>query len=518
MKSRIRHLPFRRLGTSEFHLRYLEDDPDIQQVLGARPTDPDDLLRRAPSDARRLVDPAELGASLEAYARRHGAPAAVLENARAIASGSARVVVTGQQPGLFGGPLYTLHKAATAIRLARELSARPGAPKVVPVFWNHSDDHDFDEVNRAFLVNPNQDLQRFRVDVEHGGEPMRELAIGRGLERTLAAAIDLLPRTEFRDDVLGLFAPGHPDETFGTALARLLFGLFGEHGLLVIEPRDLPASAFEVLPRWRAQSGQIRDSVRAISEHLGDVGLDVTLDPGTTLMFQCTPGGRRHSLTDGEPFDNPRQLSPGVLVRPLWQDAVLPSIGFVVGPGELAYLSAVSSLYKLLGVPRPCFVPRASLTLVEPSIVKHLDRFGWDIPDLIAGPEELARVLDDEGEGGPEGQLGDLVDDIATRLVAVGEALRDTDRAMLGPVERSRGKVVDELRKLQQKIRNSRQNRQGTGLRQIRRLCANLRPRGRSQERVLGPLPFLVSHGRGLVDVLVDAADPFAVQHGVVEL
>jgi uncharacterized protein YllA (UPF0747 family) len=236
------------------------------------------------------------------------------------------------------------------------------------------------------------------------------------------------------------------------------------------------------------------------------------------MMFQCVPGRRREPLADGEPCDDPRQLSPGALMRPLWQDAMLPSVGFVVGPGELAYLSLAAPVYKTLGVPRPCFVPRACLTLVQPSLVKLLDRFGWDVPDLARGADELASVLDETEVGGPEQGLQDLADEVRTRFAETAEQLRDQDRPMLGPLERSRGRILEELDKLAQKVRNSRQNRQGTGLRQIRRLCSNLRPRGRVQERVLNVLPFLVSHGEALSRQLVDAADPFNVHHGVLEL
>lgn len=518
MNPSLRHLSFRRIGTSEVHLRYLEDDPDLRALLGGRPRDAKDLLEHGPLEAKRLLAPGELGRALEDYATRHGAPPPVIENARRLGRGEAYVVVTGQQPGLFGGPLYTVHKAATAVRLARELSSRPGAPKVVPVFWNHTDDHDLDEVNRAFFVNQNLDLQRVRLEIPHGGEAIRDVAVGRAMERALAAAGDLLPRSEFRDAALDVFRPRHADETLGDQLARLLFSMFGAHGLVVIEPRDLPASAFELLPRWFARADEIRGRVRSVSEHLSDLGFDVTLDPGTTLMFRSRPGRQRQSLADGEEFGGAGDLSPGVLLRPLWQDAVLPTIGFVVGPGELGYLAIVAALYKTLGVPRPAFVPRASLTLLERSMVKHLERFGWDVPELADGPEVLARVLEDDGESPAERELQQTVDEVRRRLGAVGDLLRSGDQQMVGPLERSRGKVVDELDKLLQKVRNSRQNRQGTGLRQIRRLCANLRPRGRMQERVLNVLPFLVAHGFELADQLIEAADPFCVQHGVLEL
>src|SRR5690606_38420815 len=150
------------------------------------------------------VDPEALGSALLAYAERHGAPGPVLESARALASGRARAVLTGQQPGLFGGPLYTVHKAATAVRLARELASRPGAGPVVPVFWNHSDDHDFEEANRAFLVNPNQDVQRLRLEVEGRGRAIRAVPVGAGVEHALAAVADFLPASEFRDAALEL--------------------------------------------------------------------------------------------------------------------------------------------------------------------------------------------------------------------------------------------------------------------------------------------------------------------------
>ena len=145
-------------------------------------------------------------------------------------------------------------------------------------------------------------------------------------------------------------------------------------------------------------------------------------------------------------------------------------------------------------------------------------------PESPEQREQIRAVLEAAGTRfavemeGSRDRMRQLADSVRAALGAVADLLRQSDRQMLGPLERSRGKIVDELDKLRQKIRNSRQNRQGTGLRQIRRLCANLQPRGRPQERMLGPLPFLVSHGHDLIDGLLEVADPFAVQHGVYEL
>jgi uncharacterized protein YllA (UPF0747 family) len=491
----LRQIPIRSIGTSEVHVRYLDEDPDLQPFLGMRPRNHEDLLRRAPLNARRLLSPETLAEALLAYARRHDAP----------------------QPGLFGGPLYSIHKAATAVRLARDLSALPDAPQVVPVFWNHTDDHDLDEVNRAFFVNNNLEVQRVRLDLDVAGASIRNVPIGRLMDHALAAVGDLLPHSEFRDWALAIFQVQNPNEHFGDLMARLLFTMFGRYGLLVIEPRDLPAEAFQVLPRWLERAAEIREEIAANQEHLTDVGVDPTLDPSATLMFQ-QHGARRVAMADDDPVKHPTDLSPGALLRPLWQDACLPTVGFVVGPGELAYLSVVGPLYKILGVPAPLFVPRASLTLVEPSLAKLLTRFGWDLPDLDRDPGELAELAAVQDPGGDEGGLTAASERLARELAELAKGLQESDPQMVRAVERTRNKVHEELNKLQTKLRNQRANKQGTGMRQIRRLCSSLRPRGRLQERVLTPLPFLAAHGEALAEHLVEAADPFSVGHGVLEL
>lgn len=512
----LRQIPIRSIGTSEVHLRYLDEDPDLQPFLGMRPRNHEDLLRHAPVNARRLLSPAALAQALSHYARRHDAPEPVLEAAARVGE-RAVMVVTGQQPGLFGGPLYCIHKAATAVRLARDLSALPDAPPVVPVFWNHTDDHDLDEVNRAFFVNNNLEVQRVRLDLDVNGASLRDVPVGRLMDHALAAVSDLLPHSEFRDWALRIFRARNPNEHFGDLMARLLFTMFGKYGLLVIEPRDLPPEAFEVLPRWLERADEIRELIGANQEHLTDLGVDPTLDPSATLMFQ-QHGGRRVAMADDDPVHRPSDLSPGVLLRPLWQDACLPTVGFVVGPGELAYLSVVGPLYRTLGVPAPLFVPRASLTLVEPSLAKLLTRFGWDLPDLDRDPSELAELVTTEDTDGDEGGLTAASERVTRELSELAKGLEQTDPQMVRAVERTRTKVQEELKKLQTKLRNQRANKQGTGMRQIRRLCSSLRPRGRLQERVLTPLPFLATHGEALADHLVEAADPFSISHGVLEL
>ena len=505
------------MGSSPTQVRYLEEDPDLEQFLGRRPRSVADLLRRAPVNARRLLSNESISTALENYAERHSAPAESIAAARSIARGDVQVIITGQQPGLFGGPLYTVHKAATAVRLAQEINASSNGPTVVPLFWNHTDDHDLDEVNRAFFINNSLEIQRIRLDLTRSGEAIRDIGVGRDLDHALAAVSDLLPHSEFREWALDLFRPRLPDEHIGDALARMLFGMFGKHGLLVIEPQDLPEEAFEVLPRWWEQANEIQSTVSSTIEVLLEIGLDISLDPTATLMFQNT-GGRRVAMAQGDPVNRVTDLSPGVLLRALWQDACLPTLGSVVGSGELSYLSVAGPLYRQLGVPAPVFVPRASLTLVEPSLAKLLKRFNWDIPDLEVGADQLAQTAIHDEATGDESGLEQLIEHVKVQMSELVTTMRTADSQMVRAVERTRGKVHDELSKLLNKLRNSRQNREGTGLRQIRRVVNCLCPRGRAQERVLNALPFLAAHGEALADQLVGAADPFSTGHGILEL
>lgn len=524
MSSKLRHISFRRLGTSDVHMRFLEEDHDLVPYLGRRARDAKELWAQAPVGAPRVLPQAELGRVLLAYAERHDAPEAARAAARDLADGKpVVVVVTGQQPGLFGGPLYTVHKAATAVRLAKELQAIAGGTRVVPLFWNHTDDHDFDEVNRVFVVNPQQELQRLRLDLPHTGEAIGNVAVGHLLPALLDEVKALLPETEFRDWALQLFAPRDPNESLGAGMARLMFSLFGDEGMLVLEPRDLPAPAFGVLEKWWRQGEKVRNSQRSTTEHFSALGLDVGFDPGATLMFQLQ-GKRRLPLSDGDPLPHTvTDLSPGAILRPLWQDACLPSVAFVVGPGELSYLSLAGPLYRLLGVPRPAFVPRASLTLVEPSLVKLLTKFGWDLPDLRDGPDALVQKrLAGEQATVLERDLRVLHDFVERSLAdMVARAQSSThahEQQIAAAIDRVRSKTATDLEKVVDKLQSSRADQQGAGQRQIRRLCSSLQPKGRPQERVLCALPALVSHGQKLGKLLVEAADPFAIEHGVLEL
>jgi bacillithiol synthase len=164
-------------------------------------------------------------------------------------------------------------------------------------------------------------------------------------------------------------------------------------------------------------------------------------------------------------------------------------------------------------------VPRASMTLVEPSLQRLLTRFSLDLPDLDQGPEKLAEKLLQSDDGNDvEDALDELQAKVRASLDGLTAKLTALDASMLSALDRARTKSLEEIERLQQKVRNARQNREGTGIKQLRRLCNTLRPRNRPQERVLGPIAYLSAYGPALADALIAAADPFRIEHGVLEL
>ncbi len=524
-------IPLHRLPWPAISLAWCEGNPTLRELLPERPRSLEALLARA-EDRRDFSPPEEQRASLAETMRRYagdlGAPEAVFENLERFERPGTMAVVTGQQPALFGGPLFLWHKVATVLHLVERIRATPGAPEVVPIFWNHSEDHDWGEANHTYLVNPSLDVQRVRIPLPTSGKALYRLPVGPEIADAIHQAADLLPSTDRVDAVLDSLRPGAAVEHLGRHLGRLLFRWFGKRGLCVLEPCELPIRLRAPLLLWQREADRLRREFKALAAELGDRGQDVAVDPNAPFFFQIDGDGKRSALADGQEPSGERLPSPGVLPRCVWQDHLLPTLVYVAGPGELAYHGLAGPFYRLAGVPRPPLLPRASLTLVEGRLAEMLDR--WEIPFdfLDRGPQAIeAWIAAREGEGGEteaaeeepvESRLEALGQDFAAELHALEEGVAEVDRNLVLPVARFAARTRQELRKLAEKIRNQRRNKAGAYRQHARRLCAELRPRGSMQERVFSALPYLARYGDSLPEGLCRVADPFTRSHLLVRL
>lgn len=448
-------------------------------------------------------------------------------------AGEALCVTTGQQPGLLTGPLFTVYKALTAVSLARALEGALGRP-VVPVFWVAGDDHDFQESNHVNLITATNEVERVELRSRDAGDaslPLYREQLGAGIEVVLDAVKQSTPETEFRAEVSAWIERHYrPEADFASAFAGAMAELLGAHGLLVFLPTHEAAkqAMAPYLIRALEQAAGIDRALGARAEALEASGhaVPVPVGDGSTPVLIEDRLGRDRLVMDGDGFrtrrageswtldslravarDEPQRLSPNVLLRPVVEAALLPTLAYVAGPGELQYLPQAAPLYDALDVTPQTPVPRWSARLIEPRIQKVLDKYG-------IGPEDLA---------GPEGKLEaslvekDMPPDAADALHALRRTLTDE----YDKLERAAGEVDPTLEKTVRSARNNAlggtasvekrlvghlKKRNEVVAQQITKARTSLFPGGKPQERVLGTVPYLVRYGAAFVDAALEAS------------
>jgi bacillithiol biosynthesis cysteine-adding enzyme BshC len=538
---RLRHLPADSLGLSALARDALSGRFALRGFT--LPRNIESIARVERFDA---LERAALVVNLSTHLVPHEPHVAVLDSLRALEKPDACAVLTGQQPGFLASPLYSLYKALQAVRLARDLSAAWSVP-VVPMFWNHADDHDIAEVHHAHLLNPNLDLRKVALPgFSSGKQPLSSIRLDER-EHDLSAIRELLAQLDkdepFLERALDVFMP-RTGETFSGAFTRTLLELLGPLGLIVLEPDWIRASMSEALarivtldPARHIESGTA--AVRALNQ-------EVAIPPdGAALVYHHDRSGprgpsapQRRALRaggDGFRYDgeagsrtatelaaeivqSPLDWSPGALLRPIVQDLCLPVAAYVGGFGELGYHAQLIDLRRAVGAPTPAFVPRVSCTLVSPECRHSLAKLELGVADVLKAKGSLS--LDPSGGDEPAvvTSLRAIADRAAKDLVALEPQIAELDRALAVPLKRTAEQLRGVVEKFAEKAERVHQNRSGKGKRHERRLNNSLYPRGLPQERVLGPFQFVASFGEEWIPELLNELNPLGSEHLVVEL
>ncbi len=466
--------------------------------------------------------------------------AAGTESARAaLADPNVLLVTTGQQPSLFLGPLYTVHKALSAALLARRLTTRWKRP-VVPIFWVAGDDHDFAEAATASWLNSGGELVT-RV-LRHRDPaalqlPMYREALGSEVTSALDALTQDLPPSEYREATLAWLGRHFTvDATMAAAYAGALAEMLGPHGVLCFDSSHpvVKQLAAPVLLKALRGHRELTTALAATDAQLKSGGHEAGIAVGDNATLVMVEGrlGRDRLIADGAGFtarrsgekftiadlelmarDEPMRLSPNVLLRPVLESALLPTVAYVAGPGELRYLRLTPPIYRLLGVHRQVPVPRWSGLVVETRVDRALEKFGATIEELLAPPPGLeARVL--------RSQLPVAATDALTQLAAAGEkaftalaaAAHDIDPTLDRPVQNAKTQVLSASADLEKKLIQHLRKRGETELSQVVRSRTALQPAGKPQERLLGIAPFLSRYGDGFLGELSGAMEPWVEQ------
>lgn len=422
-----------------------------------------------------------------------------------LASGPVLAITTGQQPGLFTGPLYTIYKALSAIELARCLEASRKVP-VVPVFWLAGDDHDFAEANHAWILNAAGDAARLVLRERPDGAPQRSLSrepcgpeITAALERFAAET----PATEFKDEVLDwLRAAYRPSATLADAGAAVLHALLADRGLAVYRAHHEPAKRAAAPHLLRALDVTLADGLSPVLVE-GGAGRD-RLRPADGA-FVTRRGGERFTRDEIERMAErePERLSPNVLLRPALEAALFPTVAYVAGPGELDYFPSAYPLHERLGVTPQTAVPRWSGVLVEGRVGKVLERQNLEIEDFAGQPGALeSRLVREALPDDLRQSLADLRAHLETDYGRLAEAVARVDATLERTVATTRNAALGGTHDLEKKVVAALKRTHETLVGQIARARAALFPGGQPQERALTYASFAIRYGPGLLDEL----------------
>lgn len=456
---------------------------------------------------------ASLAAELAEYHRRLGASPRSMESLGRLARGEAACAVAGQQPAPLGGPLYSLHKTATAAGLATVVTERTGVP-CVPLFWMHGEDSDFEEIRSATFAD--------------AGLTLRDRALPDGVHAAggLVGAIPAAPLAAFGEEALqawaGLAGQGEAGELLRNSLARasdlgeansaLMLALFAEAGLVVVDPR-LPAfraAARPVLDRYLARAAELAGAARLAGAWLEErTGRRPLADAALESFVFAIDGDARRKLSPAGALaaTDIRTLSPSVALRPVVQDAVFPTVAMACGPGEIAYLAQLREVFEILGVAAACPVPRLGVTWLPPAAVAMIEAAGVDPWEVVTDADGILRRLAEQSmPAGPRADLERARGDALGGLERLAASAREVDASLPQLVESARAKVEYQFQRLFDGFTGKVRHRLERGHPEWARLRHYLMPGDRLQERRLASLEVVAYRGRAVVPALCDLA------------
>ena len=482
---------------------------------------------------------ARLADALHQQSVGFGAGPAALANIHRLRFG-ARAVVTGQQVGLFGGPLLTLLKAATAVARAKEATAATGVEHV-PIFWLASEDHDLEEVDQVVLLSKHG-VEKLTLSLKSAGGAVGGVRLGDEVTGLLEQVAEMLA---FAPVVEALQECYTPQATLAGAFARLMAKLFSGHGLVVMDAsgREFHALGSEVIRAAIERASELEAALLARSNELESAGYhaQVLVKEGASLLFLIDEqtGTRqllRHTsegawkagnshFTESELLEileaTPERISPNALLRPVFQDAILPTVAYIGGPAEIAYFAQSAILYeKILGRVTP-ILPRFSATLIEPAIETVMVRDEVSLKDVFEAKSVEALTQ----------RLGARAMPIAGKrhLAAVGNAMEkelgaltsyfeSMDESLGRSAQVSASKMRYQMNRLRRMAATFETQKETSLGRHAKAMVTHLFPEGHPQERVVGGVWFLAQGGEELIGKLVEEAGRMCFGHSVMRI
>ncbi|MFB3813983.1 MAG: bacillithiol biosynthesis cysteine-adding enzyme BshC [Terriglobales bacterium] len=528
-------LPFTKIPqTTALFSAFLYDFPRVQRFFRRLPNEPSWFADEA---ATITYDPQRRAAVADILARQNrtfGCSEKTLANIERLRRGAC-ALITGQQAGLFGGPLFSVLKAVTAIHLAARASAQ--AVECVPVFWLATEDHDLAEVDNVVLPAGDGSLRKLTAIVdrrEHA--PISDASFTSQIDAVVAESLDLLGDSEAAGALRASYRPGI---SMGDAFGKFFACVFRDFGVVLLDASDpdLHVIAAPLYAQAAHRSRELCAALMARGRELHDSGFheQVKVTPSSTLLFTLHEGARTPIHRTNERFavadqkwseadlaariaESPERFSANVLLRPVVQDYLLPTLAYVGGPAEVAYFAQAAVVYEqLLGRVTP-ILPRFSATLVEPHANRLLHRYQLEPADLFGGAEQVRRLLAERSLPSDLHRKFAEADAALDRsLQGIIESLDHLDHTLVDAANRASAKMRYQLNRLRTRAAHAELRRNEVLDRHARQFAASLYPHDTLQERVIGGIYFLARYP-DLLDTLTRAAAIPCAGHQVINL
>jgi len=529
--------PFRQIPhTTRLFLDYLDHTPSVQPFYPRSAH----FLEWAVDESKRVQYPADrrkpVADVLERQNKSFGASPRTLENIAAFRSG-ALALMTGQQVGLFGGPVFSIYKALTAVKYAAE--AKKLGIDCVPIFWLATEDHDLEEVNQVHLPGAEGNLEKLTSSAHDGEDaPVGNIRFGPEITELTARAKELLGDSEISAQLAECY---RPDENFGVAFAKLFARIFSEQGVIVLDASDPELDAIaaplyrEVIERAPELNQLLlqRDQELQAAEYHQQVRITETSTPlfvirdGSRIpLHMASPDHFQIGKTAASKSEllqmtqtSPQVFSPNVLLRPVVQDYLLPTLAYVGGAAEVAYFAQVGAVYQALAGRITPILPRFSATLIEPKAQGLLERYKLGFADLFQGHEALrehigSHLLDAKLQTSFEQAQAS----VARSMSTITECLERLDKTLVDSAKNAESKMLHQLESLRSRAARAELRQSEVAERHARLLSNALYHDKTLQEREFAGAYFLAKHGRELLDNLLATINPDCVDHQLVTL
>lgn len=458
-------------------------------------------------------------------------------------------VVTGQQVGLYTGNLYTIYKTITAIKLAFELREKYKECNFVPVFWLESEDHDLDESNHIHIINKSNDLLRigFNPEIVDEEDELKKKSSapvgGIKFDKTINEFNDILKEslidTEFKEKLIERISSFYTEgNNYKTAFAKMLNWIFREYGLVFIDPSDTDVKKLltPIFEKELNTTPRLCEKIISISADI-EKEYDLQVKPKVINLFYVHNGNRlllepreneRYALKNSKKrfereelmnilFSNPENFSPNVVLRPICQDYLLPTIAYVAGPAEISYYAQLKPAYQHYDLTMPVIYPRVSVSVIENKIDKFLKNFELNFQEVFEHKVMINKIVSKLSEVKIDDEISKMQDEFNSTFYNMKNVTGKIDKTLLNNIDGIRDKLFKNLEIFKSKLVNAQANRSEVTTNQIEKVTNNIYPNRNLQERVINISYFLNKYNDEFLIRLFNEIDINNFNHQIIE-